>query len=223
MSAKDTPAATTTPSNFIRERVLSDNESGKYQQRVCTRFPPEPNGYLHIGHAKAMGIDFGMAREFGGALVVGQLEFGQRIGRPAHVLVALLIDSPIDGHAPDLALGLQPAEGHGQSGDHALLLASVSEVARRAADQIADLRRIECFLFERGEAVIIYPEGTLTTYSFSKWLGLAGLRLDLADALLGIDDAADAVTERGDTEGCQRRHLGRDHRLGGALAAEEHR
>src|ERR1700748_3124019 len=66
MSDKAATPPTTPPSNFIREHVLADNASQKYQARVCTRFPPEPNGYLHIGHAKAIGIDFGLAREFGG-------------------------------------------------------------------------------------------------------------------------------------------------------------
>jgi glutaminyl-tRNA synthetase len=52
-------------SDFIRDKVRADLESGKCRQ-VVTRFPPEPNGYLHIGHAKAVSIDFGIAKDFGG-------------------------------------------------------------------------------------------------------------------------------------------------------------
>ena len=55
----------TAPSDFVRDIIREDIASGKHQ-RIVTRFPPEPNGYLHIGHAKAICIDFGTALEFGG-------------------------------------------------------------------------------------------------------------------------------------------------------------
>ena len=54
------------PSNFIRDIILDDLKTEKYKGRVQTRFPPEPNGYLHIGHAKAIYLDFGLADEFRG-------------------------------------------------------------------------------------------------------------------------------------------------------------
>ena len=60
------PAPEPRPSNFIRESLLEDLKTNKYNGRVQTRFPPEPNGYLHIGHAKAICLDFGLADEFGG-------------------------------------------------------------------------------------------------------------------------------------------------------------
>ncbi len=62
MSNEPTPPP---PSDFIRDVVKANIESGKYKSPV-TRFPPEPNGYLHIGHAKSICLNFGIAREFGG-------------------------------------------------------------------------------------------------------------------------------------------------------------
>ena len=52
--------------NFIETKVEEDLAAGKNGKRVQTRFPPEPNGYLHIGHAKAIAIDFGIAQQYGG-------------------------------------------------------------------------------------------------------------------------------------------------------------
>ncbi len=60
-----TPGTAAAPSDFIRTAVEEDLSSGRFSQ-VRTRFPPEPNGYLHIGHAKAMSVDFGIATQFGG-------------------------------------------------------------------------------------------------------------------------------------------------------------
>src|SRR5581483_11746724 len=61
-STKEIPAA---PSDFIRDIVARHVAEKKYPQ-IHTRFPPEPNGYLHIGHAKSICLNFGIAREFGG-------------------------------------------------------------------------------------------------------------------------------------------------------------
>ena len=52
--------------NFVEEEVWNDLQAGRNGGRINTRFPPEPNGYLHIGHAKAICMDFGIAERFGG-------------------------------------------------------------------------------------------------------------------------------------------------------------
>src|SRR6201997_1644110 len=58
--------ATAAPTNFIREIVREDLKTNRYNGRVHTRFPPEPHGYLHLGHAKSICLNFGLAAEFGG-------------------------------------------------------------------------------------------------------------------------------------------------------------
>ena len=66
MNNMDLTGSAERPSNFIRDIIVEDNKTNKYEGRVQTRFPPEPNGYLHIGHAKSIHLNFGLAKEFGG-------------------------------------------------------------------------------------------------------------------------------------------------------------
>ena len=64
--AQDNKQANDVPRlDFIRQIVADDIKTNKWDGQIVTRFPPEPNGYLHIGHAKAFCIDFGVAEEFG--------------------------------------------------------------------------------------------------------------------------------------------------------------
>ncbi len=67
MNPNDKKEGAVAPSNFIRNLIEEDNRAGKWQGRVETRFPPEPNGYLHYGHAKSICLNFGLAEAYAGA------------------------------------------------------------------------------------------------------------------------------------------------------------
>ncbi|MDO5736644.1 MAG: glutamine--tRNA ligase/YqeY domain fusion protein [Propionibacteriaceae bacterium] len=93
--------AVAVPSNFISDIVADDIERGTWSGRVQTRFPPEPNGYLHIGHAKAIVVDFGTAEDFGGTCF---LRFDDTNPETEE-------ETFVDSIAGDIAwLGYQPAE-----------------------------------------------------------------------------------------------------------------
>jgi glutaminyl-tRNA synthetase len=107
-SEPTTPSAPAAPSDFIRDIVTADLQAGKHKS-IVTRFPPEPNGYLHIGHAKSICLNFGIAHEFGGICNLRmddtnptkeESEYVQSITQDVHWL--------IDGWA-DRSLGLKRA------------------------------------------------------------------------------------------------------------------
>src|ERR1051325_7451795 len=97
------------PSDFIRDVVADDLKSGKHKQ-VHTRFPPEPNGYLHIGHAKSICLNFGIAHEFGGVCNI-RMDDTNPAKEEVEYVDSILADTKwlIDGWA-DENLGLKPKD-----------------------------------------------------------------------------------------------------------------
>ncbi len=106
MTAADRPQ----PTNFIRQIVEQDLASGKHQ-KVVTRFPPEPNGYLHIGHAKSICLNFGLARDFGG---VCHLRFDDTNPAREEIEYVAAIERDVRWLGFDWADGLFHASGYFQ-------------------------------------------------------------------------------------------------------------
>src|SRR5213078_4440367 len=102
------PTNNPAPSDFIRDIVIEDLKAGRHSQ-ICTRFPPEPNGYLHIGHAKAICLNFGIAHEFGGVCNV-RMDDTNPAKEEIEYVDSILADTKwlINGWA-DENLGLKPA------------------------------------------------------------------------------------------------------------------
>lgn len=95
-----TPEQSASGSDFIADAIGRDNEQGSYAGRVQTRFPPEPNGYLHIGHAKAITVDFGMAAEFNGVCNV-RLDDTNPVAEDPEFVNSILSDIKWLGYRPN--------------------------------------------------------------------------------------------------------------------------
>src|SRR5947208_10391676 len=100
------------PSDFIRDIVADDLRAGKYKQ-ICTRFPPEPNGYVHIGHAKSICLNFGITREFGGICNI-RMDDTNPIKEEAEYVESIMTDVRwlIDGWADKHVGGAPRSEEH---------------------------------------------------------------------------------------------------------------
>jgi glutaminyl-tRNA synthetase len=171
LEAKETqtPATAPAPSDFIRDIVAKHVAEGKYP-RIHTRFPPEPNGYLHIGHAKSICLNFGIAREFGGTCNLRmddtnptkeELEYVESIQEDVNWLIS--------GWADD-KLGLKPkgktpeaTTSHGKPDFHiATVEKSQSTEPFYASDYFDQLYEYAIQLIKKGKAYVcdLSPEDT---------------------------------------------------------------
>jgi glutaminyl-tRNA synthetase len=165
MSEPETPAATAEREDFIREIVKADLASGAVR-RVVTRFPPEPNGYLHIGHAKAVCLNFGIASQFGGRCNL-RMDDTNPAKEEVEYEDAIVSDVRwlIDGWA-DGVMGWKPqgatAERRIDAGREDFFLPSVLSAEAegrtletfRASDYFAALHAFAVRLIERGRAYV---------------------------------------------------------------------
>jgi glutaminyl-tRNA synthetase len=144
--------STDKPSDFIRDIVAEDFRTGKYKQ-IRTRFPPEPNGYLHIGHAKSICLNFGIAREFGGVCNIRmddtnptkeEAEYVESIMTDVHWLIDGWADNHVGG-AP-----LYASDYFGQFYEYALDLvragkAYVDDMTQQETDTYRRLGRVSAY------------------------------------------------------------------------------
>jgi glutaminyl-tRNA synthetase len=146
-------SATEAPKDFIRDIVAADLAAGRHA-KICTRFPPEPNGYLHIGHAKSICLNFGIAREFGGTCNLRMddtnptkedVEYVESIQRDVHWL--------IDGWA-DHVLSLKTAGENSGKGLLAKDAGGVKVEPYFASDYFEQLYGFGVELINRGLAFV---------------------------------------------------------------------
>ncbi len=165
----DNPAPAPTPSDFVREIVANDLAAGKHAQ-IHTRFPPEPNGYLHIGHAKSICLNFGIAQEFNGICNIRmddtnptkeEVEYVESIMKDVHWLIDGWADHQLGLKSP----GAKPEEKNGDFEAPAHVPTSAEAKAMApfyASDYFEPLYAYALQLIRKGKAYVddMTPEET---------------------------------------------------------------
>jgi glutaminyl-tRNA synthetase len=138
-TGSDSSSETSSGADFIRSKVIEDTASARFGGRVQTRFPPEPNGFLHIGHAKAIGTNFGIAAEFGGTC---NLRFDDTNPETEEERYVDAIQADIDwlGHDPDAVFFASDYFGQLYAWAEELIVEGVAYVDDQDAELISEQR-----------------------------------------------------------------------------------
>jgi len=156
------PAPAPAPSDFIRDVVKADLAAGKYKAPV-TRFPPEPNGYLHIGHAKSICLNFGIAREFGGQCNLRfddtnptkeEVEYVESIINDVNWLIAGWADGRLGYKAKGATPEFKDGDFHLPSVHPSSLIPHPSSEPFYASDYFDALYEYAVMLIKRGKAYV---------------------------------------------------------------------